>query len=291
MFFFYYFNIIICCFFQLKCKEIEIPLLDKRIYFKDKKIPKTLNIALPDVNNIPLAILKNINYHKDKNPNWEVKIYDNHEQEKYILNNFPEYIKHFKSINEKFIAGRVDLFRYLLMYKEGGVYMDCKSFFNHKIDNFVENENFVCVLNSHMSTKDIEGFEMGEISQWVIMTIPKHPIIKKVIKNVIYNIENYDKLIHNGNELINKICAQDTWFEFKPKEKLPSSRLFLTTGPIVYTQTVEPFFKKYRIKLYLANMAIFRVSPYIGKDYRKIIYGKNKHYKENTEYERVVLTL
>ena len=106
--------------------------------------------------------------------------------EDFIIKNYDkERLNLYTSINPEYGAARADYFRYLLLYKYGGVYLDIKSgmkkSLNHIIDK--DDEYILC----HWATKDnakILGNTLGEFQQWHIISKPKHPFLKAVIKNV-----------------------------------------------------------------------------------------------------------
>ena len=62
------------------------------------------------------------------NPGWEYRFYDDADIAAFIRENYPPLIwAYYQRIDSRYGAARADLFRYLLMYKVGGVYLDIKS--------------------------------------------------------------------------------------------------------------------------------------------------------------------
>jgi len=118
-------------------------------------------------------INRNMNYEYDYN------FYDDNDIVQYITINYPQYMKAYEMIIP--YAYKADLFRYLLLYKEGGVYMDCKSSTIFPLRDFVNSDiGFV-------SFKD--RFDSG-IQISFIASVPGHPILKKCIEMSIDNILN-----------------------------------------------------------------------------------------------------
>jgi mannosyltransferase OCH1-like enzyme len=116
------------------------------------------------------------------------------------------------------------------MYKEGGVYLDIKSGMKYPLDEII-NEDDEYIL-SHWSSKPhkILG-KNGEFQQWHIICRPNHPYLKAVINNVINNILNYDI----------------------KKDGVGKDGVLKVTGPIVYTQSIQPLLLKQKHKLYETN--------------------------------------
>ena len=74
------------------------------------------------------ALLTVLNENKRLNPDIDFQLWDDDDIDKFILNEFPpEYYKAFKSINPNLGAAKADFFRYCILYKRGGLYLDLKS--------------------------------------------------------------------------------------------------------------------------------------------------------------------
>ncbi|MBE0653157.1 MAG: glycosyl transferase, partial [Bacteroidales bacterium] len=62
----------------------------------------------------------------ENNPEYEYRFFDDDDMIDFVSTDFPAYLEAFKRI--KYGASKADLWRYLIMYKHGGVYadMDCR---------------------------------------------------------------------------------------------------------------------------------------------------------------------
>jgi mannosyltransferase OCH1-like enzyme len=116
---------------------------------------------------------------KNMNLEYEYKFYTDDDVTNYIKDNFPEYIKAY----DKLIPGayKADLFRYLVLYKEGGVYMDCKSSTIFPLRDFI---------NPDIGFISFKDRLPGTIQISFIASIAAHPILKKCIDLTISNIIN-----------------------------------------------------------------------------------------------------
>ena len=73
-------------------------------------------------------IMNNIDFLIRMNGSWEYRMFDDRECGEFIRNAYgAEMLKLYMSINPAYGAARADLFRYLLIYHYGGVYLDLKS--------------------------------------------------------------------------------------------------------------------------------------------------------------------
>ena len=98
-------------------------------------IPKNIYQLISDKNNMSKEFKKNIEYIKKLNTNWTHNLYDDKDIIEYIKKNYHQNILDvYNRINPKYGAARADFFRYLLMYNEGGVYLDIKSAMKVSLD-------------------------------------------------------------------------------------------------------------------------------------------------------------
>lgn len=211
-------------------------------YFKEKNFPPNIvfdldeSIELPDVEKGRIIPKKIYRCHKSKKdiekykkvidetnklmPEYEQIIYDDDDILKFIKDNFNDRIlKAYLKINPKYGPARADLFRYLIIYLYGGVYLDIKSGpINRKINNLLENENKLLIsygsnypigLIPWFHIKNIfkgyddwsyfSGTYFNEYVQWFVISPKGNTVIKKIIQQVITNIEKGDNIYKNGN--------------------------------------------------------------------------------------------
>ena len=162
-------------------------------------IPKLIHQTTKNKDWLPEFIKTNIDFLKTANPTWRYNIYDDVDCEEFIAKNYGDrYLFLYKTINPKYGAARADFFRYWLMYKAGGVYLDIKSTCITPLDGAINpDDEFIL---SHWS-KSHPGFgkhpalgASGEFQQWHIICAPKHPVMMSVIDDITNNIEQYDAL-------------------------------------------------------------------------------------------------
>ena len=106
-------------------KGKNIPFIIYRTYY-DKEIAKKF-IKAKEIT------LKN-------NPNLIEKFFDDSMIDDYIKKNFSHRIYNaYNSINKDYGPARADFFRYLVIYKEGGIYLDIDSVINKNLDSLEQN--------------------------------------------------------------------------------------------------------------------------------------------------------
>lgn len=156
-------------------------------------IPKTIYRSWIS-QNFPPKMEKSIKKLKKSNPEYEHVIYTDSQIHDYVNANFDTDIK--KAFNSlEHIVPKVDLWRYLILYKNGGVYVDIDSSINEPLDKIInpKNEAIVSAENNH-----------DNFVQWALFFKKEHPILKKTIEIVVNNIRKnlYPNYLNNAEDLI-----------------------------------------------------------------------------------------
>jgi mannosyltransferase OCH1-like enzyme len=182
---------------------------------------------------IPPLFEKNIEKMKALNPGWEFRFYGDDEIEAFIKGNYPPEIwAYYERIDPRYGPARADLFRYLLLYKVGGVYLDIKSSATLPLDSVLRPDDRYILSKWHSADGQFEHWGLvfdlrdllgGEFQQWHVISAPGHPYLKAVIEQVLFNIDHYLPSLHQAG-------------------KNGTLRL---TGPIPYTLAIERIREKH----------------------------------------------
>ena len=224
-------------------------------------IPKNIYQLISDKNNISKEFKKNIEYIKKLNTNWTHNLYDDNDIIEYIKKNYPQNILDvYNRINPKYGAARADFFRYLLMYNEGGVYLDIKSAMKVSLDKILKPDDEYILSHWECPCQyNLLDSEYGEFQQWHIICKPKHPFLKEVIDNVVKNIQNYDV----------------------DRDGVGKKGVLKVTGPIVYTKSIIPILSLYKYTIYETQLYIGLIYNNISKSH--INSFSKKHYSKIDE--------
>ena len=221
---------------------------------------------------LPPEIQDNIQHLKSMNPDWELKIYDDDDISNYINAHYPELVDIYNKINPVYGAAKADFFRYVLIYNEGGVYLDIKSSLSKPLNDILTADDRYLLCHWQNDSGELHpsiGFHscianpFGEFQQWHVIAVKGHPFLKAVIENVCNNIQNYNPCIHDtgGWSVIN------------------------LTGPIAYSLAIEPIIDLHPHRLERNNSkfsliySIFE-SKGIALGHHKIL---KKHYTQSNE--------
>ncbi len=153
---------------------------------KSSKIPKIIHRTW--MSNKMTKTMYNLAYQSwiKLNPDYTMIWYNDNDVEEYMKNYGKREYRAFKKLICS--AYKMDLFRLLKLYDEGGVYVDSYAVPNVSINNMIlrsglnDKHIFISILDCEVIVKDA-------IHNGFIITTPKHPFIKQTINDVLYNIE------------------------------------------------------------------------------------------------------
>jgi len=172
-------------------------------FSKHNKIPNTIHQTFIS-KNLPSNIIQVIQHNKKMCPDYQFIFYDDYECDHFIKHNFDETIYNaYKKINPVYGAMKADFFRYCILYKKGGVYLDIKSSIRQPLNKLIHKED-ECLLDlpryNESWRKHLPTYE-----QWILMFSPQHPYLLEVIKTMVYLIhQKYEPTIENINVLTTK---------------------------------------------------------------------------------------
>lgn len=171
----------------LNAQPRDLPRVERGV-----TIPKIIHQTYKS-RDLPPQFQASIDQLKAANPGWDYRFYDDSDIAKFISTFYgPHILKYYERINPQYGPARADLFRYLLLYKYGGVYLDIKSTFTKPIDEVVQTDDqYLLAQWCNRKDEKHEGFGMqselnmtdgGEFQQWHIISAPGHPFLRAVIK-------------------------------------------------------------------------------------------------------------
>lgn len=138
------------------------------------------------------------------NPGWDYKLWTKKEIYDAIYEWYGfEVLDLFLKINPRYPAARADLFRYLCIYKLGGVYLDLKAGLSLPLDSVIDpGDQYILSqwhngpdgndrnVGLHDELRHIDG---GEFQMWHVIGSAGHPFLERVLLEVLGNIRNYSR--------------------------------------------------------------------------------------------------
>jgi len=192
---------------------------------------------------LPVKMRENMEDLKQKNPEFEHFLFDDDDCAEYIKNNFDISVY---NAFQNLIPGpyKADLWRYCVLYKEGGIYLDLKFKINgdFKLITLTDAEYFV---------KDREGNEWfdknGGVYQGFLSCLAGNEILFKCIQQIVVNVENknynlYGSLYPTGPGLMGSFTTLDEKNTFKLR--------FLGDGIYFNNNKILGFYNEYTYDVY-----------------------------------------
>ncbi len=217
----------------------------------------------------PLVQMK-LNDMQSKNPEYNFYIYTDDEIDKFVNDHFPGKIANaYNKLN--IIVAKVDFWRYLVLYKYGGIYLDMDSSIDKPLKDLIKDDDEAIIT--------AEGHPPCYV-QWALIFNKNHPILKQTIDFIVENI--------NNNSFPNDIHKM--------------------TGPMVYTKGINSIHKQlfnleldhsiYRNRgsdIFQKNNIKYRI---FGKDYEKFftfkyressyLYINKKHWRQEQKQKKLL---
>lgn len=219
---------------------------------------------------------KSIEKTKENMKNYEQKIYFDDDIINFIKDNYPEDVLYlYNRISNDYFPAKTDLFRYLLIYKLGGIYLDVKTAIIKNIDSIIEkngdklllikgrekwrtkfNDNFFIdeKLSKNHNWSYFSGIPYGEYNNWFIASPRGNPLLMEVILQTLSNIKN--GLLYN-------------YYIYGEISVLALS------GPLMYTKVITKHKDKNNYKIFEPNLNNSLVYNFV--DHKKIM--GDEHYK------------
>lgn len=124
-------------------------------------------------------IYNKINNMIKMNPGYDYRLFTDDDMDEFVNTNYPgEIADAYNKLN--IIVAKADFWRYLVLYKNGGVYLDIDSTILTPLDSFIKKDDEAII--------SAEGTETQ--LQWALIFNKEHPILKKTIDYIVDNIQN-----------------------------------------------------------------------------------------------------
>jgi len=183
---------------------------------------------------LPSELAENVERIRALNPEWDYRFFDDEQARQFILDEYGEaVVRQFDRINPLYGASRADLFRYLLIYRFGGVYLDIKSGVTHTLDDMIlDGDRFILShwRNGPESPRagwglhaELSHVRFGEYQQWHVIAAAGHPFLRAVILETLAAIRDYRPWVQG----------------------IRQAAVITTTGPIVYTRAIHPLLARH----------------------------------------------
>lgn len=151
---------------------------------------------------LPIRMGHNIYMLKRNNPRFRYYLFDDNDCEEFIRKNFDvDVLNAFNSLIPG--AYKADLWRYCILYKKGGIYLDIKygHLNNFKLINLTEREHWVLDTNRNDIYNALIVCKPGNQKCW--------QAIRQIVENVKHRYYGRNKLEPTGPSLLSRIFTQE----------------------------------------------------------------------------------
>lgn len=173
------------------------------------------------------------------NPEYTMHLYDDKDILEFLENNYSiNVVEAFKSLNVG--AAKADLWRYCILYTNGGVYLDIDADIKESLDTLIRPDSKAIITR--------EG-NPGLFCQWILIFEPGNKFLKNLIEQCVYNILN----------------------------KTTTNIMYLT-GPALFTTVLNNYLQRYENAYYLCDSEFNNLYGNLIKVY-EVDMGKYASYK------------
>lgn len=211
------------------------------------KIPRALYQTVSDKTGMHPELVANVQRLQAMHPGWTHHLFDEAQRLAFVREHYgADMVRCYERIDPRYGAARADFFRYLLLFRWGGVYLDIKSTVTRPLDEIIQPDDEYLLSHWHRPDGQIDadvgrhakdGVE-AEFQQWHIASVAGHPFLAAVIDRVCHNIRHYN-----------------------PRDgKVGARGVFKTTGPVCYTLAIEPLLHSAKHRMINSDAQGFRYS-------------------------------
>ncbi len=212
-----------------------------------------------------------INSIKKLNPNANHILFDRSEIEKFIKDNYPNYLPVLKDM--KYEQSKIDLSIYLLIYHFGGIYLD----FDIQLFKSFKDLNFNKVIfplqytNSQNLVLQPQGYQIL-LGKYFFYSPKNHPFIKQIIDNISTGKLNLSENFNYNRYIFyttGPVLITQTYIDYQNKNEI----LVLSLNPFQ-----ESYFGKYGKYLKILNLYNWSRSLYPSPNLKIISYPAYEYY-------------
>ena len=224
------------------------------LYFRNS----TLYMAIPKViyqtfknHQLPFITRWQIKRTLKRNPAYSYEFYDDARIEDFLEEGFePGVLQAYKKI--QIGAAKADFFRYAVLYKKGGVYLDIDSRIVKPLDKFIRPDDLAVI--------SVENNEVKCYIQWGLIYAPGHPFLERTIQLMLDNIR-LNRFPHSVHEM---------------------------TGPTVYTKAIRECMEEDPSIPYRLVGVDYEGCMKFKYPLNKLVYQKGEHWKEAQKTKTVL---
>jgi mannosyltransferase OCH1-like enzyme len=118
-------------------------------------------------------------------PSWDHRFYDDEAVRRIIFERAPQWRKTYDDLPR--MIQRIDFFRYLIIYLDGGMYADIDTIPYMPCDNLLDDASCVFAVELHLSRKrqtELSYSNPWQIANFIFAASPGHPFLADVLERI-----------------------------------------------------------------------------------------------------------
>lgn len=150
-------------------------------------IPKVIYQTFK-TNKLPLINRLSVKWLKLRNKDYRYEFYDDERIIRFLKEEYePKVLQAYNQLNIG--AAKADFFRYAILYKKGGVYLDIDAYVLGHLDNIIKQDDVAVISKEKFPNIFV---------QWALIYEAGHPFLKRTLEVIISNIEEnaYPNSVH-----------------------------------------------------------------------------------------------
>lgn len=177
------------------------------------KIPQVIHFIWLGPNSFPIKSIPNIRSWARVHPGWKIKFWTDDPLRPCPIDGMETHLINELDLGELALAYKAsknpaqksDILRYVILQKEGGLYVDHDVLCYHSFNHLNYNYHFYCSLESiHLN----QGSMFWVFpSNAIIGAKPDHPVILQTIKNVLNRMTRSDSLVRENKDIFSEVMA------------------------------------------------------------------------------------
>ena len=223
---------------------------------------------------LPKPVQDKIDNFKAMNPEYKYHLYLDEEIDKFVNDNYPGDIADaYNKLN--IIVAKVDFWRYLVLYKYGGVYLDIDSNIVKPLNKLIKDEDEAIITSeAHMHIDADTHTSYVCYVQWALIFKKGHPILKKTVDMIVDNIKT--------NRYPENIHGMTGPTVFTGAVNAIHKELFNEDAPhwAINDKPIDQTFSKDGISYRLFGIMYNGYLEFKDQSHHDILYKDKKHWKE-----------
>ena len=146
-------------------------------------IPKIIHQTYKRADNLPPVYMKCQAKLKELHPGWEYRFWTDEDMYKEVEEHFPDVWPMFSKLPRKIL--QIDVFRYCLMWKYGGMYADLDYFFRRPFDSYLNDIVELVLPISRRQSKIVN--RPLRFGNCIFASRPGHPFWRFLLDDIIEN--------------------------------------------------------------------------------------------------------